>query len=133
MSTSPDAGVATQASPWSRLSAIDRFCLVLTGALVVAFFILPWISEDGTDTTGINLLLSGSPPLSAELAAVLAGMRPALLLVPLAVLMAGSGWSRRSTGGQAGVGPGDLSRSPGRSASATSHSIGWKTRTRRCA
>ncbi len=91
MSSARNVGVTAPGSVWSRLSPIDRFCLVLTGVLVVAFFFLPWISEEGTDTTGINLLLSGSPPLSAELAAVLAGMRPALLLIPLAVLMAGVG------------------------------------------
>lgn len=110
-------GASTQASAWARRSPADTLALICTAGLLIAFFALPWLSEDGTDVTGINLLVSGSPPLSPALSAALADMRPMLLLIPLAAFMASLGlasrfserpnwqWASRlvSLGGMAGV------------------------------
>jgi ribose transport system permease protein len=110
-------GASTQTSAWARRSPADTLALICTTGLLIAFFALPWLSEDGTDVTGINLLVSGSPPLSPALSAALADLRWMLLLIPLAALMAGLGltsrfserpnwrWASRlvSLGGMAGV------------------------------
>ncbi len=88
---------ATPGSSWSHLSPVDVICLSGIAALLVGFFALPWISEEGIDATGINLLISGSPPLSDDLSAYFADTRWRLLLVPLAALVAGIGFATRSS------------------------------------
>ncbi|HZW01766.1 MAG TPA: ABC transporter permease [Candidatus Deferrimicrobium sp.] len=54
--------------------------------------------DAGTSVTGISLLLSETPPVTPEVGAVLAEIRWALLLVPLATVMAGSGLFLRLSG-----------------------------------
>ncbi len=58
-------------------------------AVALAFFALPWMSEEGVDVSAISLLFSGSPPLSEDLSAYLADTRWRLLLVPLGAVVAG--------------------------------------------
>ncbi len=81
----------------SRLSLVDVVCLVATVALLVSFVVLPWAIEAGTSVTGLSLLLSESPPLTPEVSVVLSEIRWALLLVPLATVMAGIGLFLRLT------------------------------------
>ena len=83
---------AAQGRSWTRLSPVDVICLSSIVALLVAFFVLPWISEEGTNATGINLLVSGSPPLSEELSTYFVETRWMLLLIPLAIILAGIGF-----------------------------------------
>ena len=75
----------------ARLSMIDVICLISTFALLISFIVLPWVIDAGTAVTGISLLLSESPPLTLEVSAVLSAIRWALLLIPLATVMAGLG------------------------------------------
>ncbi len=80
---------------WSRLALVDVLCLACTAAVLVAFIALPWLTEGATSTTGIELLVSGPPPLSPELHAVLADARAMLALIPIALVMAGLGLVNR--------------------------------------
>jgi ribose transport system permease protein len=82
----------------SRMSMIDVVCLISTFALLVSFIVLPWVVDAGRGVTGISLLLSDSPPLTLEVSAVLAAIRWALLLIPLATVMAGLGLFLKRSG-----------------------------------
>ncbi len=91
------SGAARDATPaegwsWSRLTPVDVICLGGIIAVLIGFFALPWMSEEGVDTTAINLLVSGSPPLSGELSAYFGDTRWRLLLVPLGAFVAGIGF-----------------------------------------
>ena len=91
-----ERGMPSQAS--ARLSLVDIVCLVSTVALLVSFVVLPWVIDAGTSVTGLSLLLSESPPLTPEVGIVLSEIRWALLLVPLATVMAGVGLFLKLTG-----------------------------------
>ncbi len=88
---------AKQGSSWSHLAPADVICLSGIVALLISFFVLPWINQEGVNATGINLLISGSPPLSEELSAYFADSRWRLLLIPLAAILAGIGFATRSS------------------------------------
>lgn len=89
--------VAVRTHAWTRLSLVDVICLVSTAAMLVAFVLLPWLIEASASITGLSLLLSGSPPMSAEVSAAQAEIRWALLLVPLGALIAAVGLGLRFT------------------------------------
>jgi ribose transport system permease protein len=82
----------------ARLSLVDIVALVCTIALLVAFVFLPWAIDAGTSVTGLSLLLSDPAPLTPEVSVALSEIRWALLLVPLATVMAGLGLFLRLTG-----------------------------------
>jgi ribose transport system permease protein len=91
-----ERGMSSQAS--ARLSLVDIVCLVSTFALLVAFVVLPWAIDAGTSVSGLSLLLSESPPLTPEVSIALSEIRWALLLVPIATVMAGFGLFLKLTG-----------------------------------
>ena len=109
MSQTP-AEATSQDWSWARLTPVDFLCLGGIAALLLAFFGLPWMSEGGADASGVNLLISGSPPLSQELSAYFADSRWRLLLVPLGTVVAGLGFflttsARRNVRWAAGLVP----------------------------
>ncbi len=93
--------VSARTHAWTHLSLVDVVCLVSTAAMLVSFVLLPWLIEASASITGLSLLLSGSPPMTAEVSAAQAEIRWALLLVPLGALIAAVGlglrFSRRSS------------------------------------
>jgi len=92
MSTgSTGRGISRTAWGSPRLSLVDVLCLVSTAAILVSFVALPWLTEDGTTVTGLTLLVSGADSLTAPLGSVLSELRPALLLIPAAVVLAAVG------------------------------------------
>jgi ribose transport system permease protein len=86
------AKATTEGWNWARLTPVDVICLGGIAALLLGFLALPWMSEGGVDATGINLLISGSPPLSEELSSYFADTRWRLLLVPLGTIVAAVGF-----------------------------------------
>ena len=86
------AKATTQGWSWAHLTPVDVICLGGIAGLLLGFFVLPWMSEEGVEVTGINLLISGSPPLSEELSTYFADTRWRLLLVPLGTIVAAIGF-----------------------------------------
>jgi ribose transport system permease protein len=80
----------------ARFSPADILCLGAAIALAVSFVVLPWLAADGSSTTGLSLLLSGSS-LDAEVDASLAAISWALALVPLGIVLAAIGLASRLT------------------------------------
>ena len=91
-----ERGDATRAR--GRVSLVDVVCLISAFALLVSFVILPWLIDAGASVTGLSLLLSESPPLTPEVSAVMSEIRWALLLIPLATVMAFAGLFLELTG-----------------------------------
>ena len=93
---------------WLDLSTAATLTLVCAAALLIAFVVLPWLSEPGSEVTGLQLLTSaGALPVSEALVTAARAQAWTLLLIPLAAVVAVVGalwqptsprllyWSRR--------------------------------------
>jgi ribose transport system permease protein len=72
-----------------QLTTIDALVLAGAAVMLIAFILLPWISEAGSDVTGLTLLTASTEPISQAVQDGLAATRLALLLIPIAALLAG--------------------------------------------
>lgn len=86
----------SQAAWWSGLSTTALVALVCAAGLLAAFVVLPWLSEPTGDVTALQLLVSGGAlPVSEGLVSAARAQSGALLLIPLAAVLAlvGALWS----------------------------------------
>lgn len=77
-----------QTSPLFNLSTTETISLVCGAAILIAFLILPWLSEPEVNVTGVSVLTAASLPISAELQSAVQESRWTLALIPGASVLA---------------------------------------------
>jgi|GEM_PF-43761 len=92
-----------QVSLRARLTPVDVLLLAGAVLMLVAFALLPWISEAGNSVTGLALLTASMGTLSQVAQDGLTDTRWALLLIPIAAIMAGSAVLWRASGQRRGT------------------------------
>jgi ribose transport system permease protein len=89
MSTTLNEGTAlSQPTHTVKISSVEGLSLVCMALVMLAFVLLSWFSEAGTDIAGISLLASGAPSDSTNLQALAQASRGTILLVPAGAILA---------------------------------------------
>lgn len=73
-----------------QLQLTDVLALASAALILIAFVLLPWMSESGNEVTGLGLLTSATSPLDATFQNGLTDLRWVLALIPLGALLTGS-------------------------------------------
>ena len=78
-----------------KLSTSESISMICAALILFGFVFLPWLSQAGQDVTGISLLTSAAPPISADLQSMIQGSRWTLLLIPIGAILAfaAAAWS----------------------------------------